>query len=253
MLPARTYLALFIIGLVIAGIILFFPKNTDRQPQSSSNETSLFEGGVLKFTSPKKSAHYESNTPAHEAILAAPPLNVVVDFNFDLSAKSTLEITFEGKNYATAPASVDENKLALRAPMDPNASDGLYTVSYNACWPDNTCHDGSFQFGIDRRVSRDFADERGKKNVTIKLTNTQFAPSSVRVSAGTTVTWVNDDAVEHYVNTDSHPAHTFFPAQNSKLLKKADTFSLTFDSVGAYPYHCSAHEATMRAMIVVEE
>lgn len=44
----------------------------------------------------------------------------------------------------------------------------------------------------------------------------------------------------------------YHPAQNSKLLKKGESFSLVFDQVGIYPYHCSAHEASMIGSLIVE-
>ncbi len=189
----------------------------------------------------------------HEAMLPAPPTNVVIDFNFDLSSKSNIKIEFEGKDYALGETTVDENKLAVRRALDPSAPDGLYTVSYTACWPDNSCHDGVFQFGIDRRLGRDYPDQRGKGEVTINLSNTRFAPETIRVSAGTKITWVNQEDSVHYVNTDSHPGHTYFPEQNSKALKKGDSFTVVFNKIGSYPYHCSAHADVMRGVIIVEE
>ncbi|MBI2594270.1 hypothetical protein HYW39_01075, partial [Candidatus Curtissbacteria bacterium] len=66
------------------------------------------------------------------------------------------------------------------------------------------------------------------------------------------VVWVNNDSVEHYVNTDSHPAHTYYLEQNSRVLGQGDTYSLTFNTEGIYPYHCSAHEASMKASILVD-
>jgi plastocyanin len=79
-----------------------------------------------------------------------------------------------------------------------------------------------------------------------------FVAKEMRVSKGTKVIWTNSDSVEHYVNTDAHPSHTYYPKQNSRALKKGDTFSVTFDTPGVYPYHCSAHAASMTGSIIVE-
>lgn len=49
-----------------------------------------------------------------------------------------------------------------------------------------------------------------------------------------------------------HPAHTYYPQQNSKVLGLVDTYSLTFNAPGIYPYYCSAHASTMTGEIVVE-
>ena len=200
----------------------------------------------------KKTPHYESSTPANDMILAAAPPNVTIDFNFDLSDKSSIELTKDGSDYGSGQTSVDENKLAMRHAMKPDAPDGLYLVKYTACWPDNSCHDGQFSFELDRTKINAFKDMRGQKEVTVKMSQIMFEPMELRISKGTKVTWVNDDEATHYVNTDSHPAHTHIPALNSKALKKGDSYSFTFEDTGAYPYHCSAHASTMTGAIVVE-
>lgn len=204
------------------------------------------------FATPKKSAHYESNTPAHGMIVAAVPMGVVVNFNFDLSTKSTISISKDGQEYGVGAATVDANKLALRRTMDPNAPDGTHTAKYNACWPDGSCHDGSFQFAIDRTRATSYTDMRDQSAVTVRLKDIAFSPTNLRISKGTAVTWVNDDVVEHYVNTDSHPAHTYYPGQNSTALKAGEHYTLPFDLPGIYPYHCSAHADVMAGSIIVE-
>jgi plastocyanin len=88
--------------------------------------------------------------------------------------------------------------------------------------------------------------------VTIKISETMFKPKNVKVSSGTKVTWINDEDVEHYVNTYSHPAHTYYPGQNSKALKRGESYSVVFSKSGAYPYHCSAHADSMVANILVQ-
>jgi plastocyanin len=140
----------------------------------------------------------------------------------------------------------------MRRQIDPNAPDQTYTVMYNACWPDGSCHDGSFQFAIDRTKAQSFEDQTGKKEVTIKMSQIKFMPMDLKVSKGTKITWVNDESIEHYVNTDSHPAHTYYLDQNSKALKKGEKYSLTFEGPGIYPYHCSAHAANMTGNILVQ-
>ena len=84
------------------------------------------------------------------------------------------------------------------------------------------------------------------------MSEIQFAPVNIKISQGTEVTWINDDEEEHFVNTDSHPAHTYFLEQNSRSLGKGDSYSLMFDKPGIYPYHCSAHESSMKASILVD-
>lgn len=241
-------------GGVLAAWLLFGKDNdTDKSSrtatQSSSQDTT---GNGFTFEDPKKSAHYESNTPAHGSVLAGVPVNVVIDFNFDLATPSAISITSDGKEYGIGDTIIDQNKLSMRRDVDPQAPDGLYTVSYSACWPDGSCHDGSFQFAIDRKQATNFTDMRGQNEVTIHMSNIQFNPANIRISKGTKVTWVNDDALDHFVNTDSHPAHTYLPGMNSRSLARGASHSFTFDEGGFYPYHCSAHASTMSGAVLVD-
>lgn len=219
---------------------------------SAGNTNTAAPATTFQFGTPKKSAHYESNTPGHGTILTAPPTNVVIDFNFDLAPPSSISITKDRKEYGSGTFTIDSNKLAMRRSMDKNASDGLYTVNYNACWPDGSCHDGNFQFAIDRARAASFRDLRNTAEVGVRMKDIAFKEQNIRISTGTKVTWVNDDEVSHYVNTDSHPAHTYFPEQNSQELKRGGQFSTTFTTVGIYPYHCSAHAGTMTGAVIVE-
>ena len=247
-----------VIGIIVisavVGIVGWSLKSKKQSTETTGitqTQTSL-TSGQFTFTTPKKSAHYESNTPVHGAVLAGVPTNVVIDFNFDLAPPSEIKIEKDGRNYGFGETVIDQNKLAMRRNMASDAPDGLYTVSYNACWPDGSCHDGSFQFAIDRTKSGEFEDMTSQSEVTVKLSQIMFEPQNIKISKGTKVTWVNNDSVEHYVNTDSHPAHTYFPQQNSQALKNGDTYSITFETAGIYPYHCSAHAQTMAGSIIVE-
>jgi plastocyanin/methionine-rich copper-binding protein CopC len=229
---------------------------TDEQDKTATagttpQTTTGTNGANHTFEAPKKSAHYESNTPAHEAVIPAPPINVVINFNFDLAPPSEISITSGGKEYGLGETVIDDGNLSMRRDMDPSAPDGLYDVNYNACWPDGSCHDGHFQFAIDHGLSSTYTDLRGQQEVTVTMTNISFQPPNIIISPGTKVTWVNDDPVEHFVNTDSHPAHTYYPQMNSRGLSQGDTFSATFTKTGYYPYHCSAHPEQMRGTIVV--
>lgn len=254
--------SLFFGGIVLLVIIGFVGWRT--LGQKSSPDTQNFSqtsqsttqpstsGNNNQFENPKKSAHYESNTPAHGATLAGVPVNVTIDFNFDLANGSSISITNGGKEYTTGKTIIDSNLLAMRRNVDPSTPDGIYTVSYKACWADGSCHDGSFQFAIDRSKTADFVDMRSKKEVTVSLRNTSFNPQNLRVSAGTKVTWINEDNIVHTVNTDSHPAHTYYLSQNSRNLNQGDKYSVTFERPGIYPYHCTPHAEIMTGSILVE-
>ncbi len=103
---------------------------------------------TFTFSVPKKSAHYVSNTPEHGSILAAVPGEVVINFNFDLSNISTMSVTKDGKEYGVGAVSFAADKLSMRRAVAADAGSGQYKVNYNACWPDGSCHDGHFEFGV---------------------------------------------------------------------------------------------------------
>lgn len=247
-------ISLVVALLVIAGglyLVVTKKKGGEQAGQEAQKEDARIKEQDFSFGNPKKSAHHESNAPAHGAILAAPPINIVIDFNFDLAAPSSISVAKDGTEYARGETSIDNNKLTMRRGFAGAAPDGLYKVSYRACWPDKSCHDGNFEFAIDRARAASFENLRGKKEVAIHMSEIMFAPKNIVIDAGTKITWVNDDSEEHFVNTDSHPAHTYYMAQNSRALAKGGTYSATFEKPGSYPYHCSAHAETMIGEIVV--
>lgn len=207
----------------------------------------------IAFETPVKSPHYVDNVPAHAAITPDVPINIVVNFDFDIIFPSEVVITGEdGQIYSFGDTAIDDNKLGMRVKMDPESPDGKYTVDYKACWPDGSCHDGMFQFAVDRTLASAFTDLRGQSEIIINMRNNSFELQDIIIDAGTTLTWVNNDPVDHYINTDPHPGHNYYPEQNSRALANGETYTLTLSTPGYYPYHCSAHPETMNAVIIVK-
>ncbi len=68
----------------------------------------------------------------------------------------------------------------------------------------------------------------------INVWDYQFIPVTFTVKAGTTVTWVNNDEIEHTV---THADKQF----DSGVFKAGETFSMTFDTPGTYTYVCTIH------------
>lgn len=220
-------------------------------PEEQSEDDMM--AGEIVFEDPVKTPHYVENIPEHGSIIPAVPVNIVINFNFDLGPGSDIEILGEdGNNYDIGDVEIDDNKLGMRKKMDSQSPDGLYVVKYKACWPDGSCHDGSFQFYIDSSKREDFQDMKGQTGVTVDMVNITFDPAYIIIDEGTTITWVNKDSAAHYINTDPHPGHNYYPDQNSSSLTKGDEYSVTFDMPGYYPYHCSAHPVSMRGTIIVE-
>ncbi len=70
-----------------------------------------------------------------------------------------------------------------------------------------------------------------------------FGPSTITISAGTTITWTNKDAVAHTVTSDNG-------LFDSGSIPGNSTYSRQFSTPGTYPYHCTPHPA-MTATVVV--
>ncbi|OLZ64044.1 hypothetical protein AV521_36485 [Streptomyces sp. IMTB 2501] len=73
-----------------------------------------------------------------------------------------------------------------------------------------------------------------------------FSPRALTITAGDTVTWVNQDQAPHDVKTTSGPESIHSP-----LLGKGGTWSHTFTAPGTYGYVCTVHPG-MTAQLVVE-
>ncbi|MDH5462724.1 MAG: plastocyanin/azurin family copper-binding protein [Nitrosopumilus sp.] len=67
-----------------------------------------------------------------------------------------------------------------------------------------------------------------------------YLPLNLEIPVGVTVTWVNDDSVQHNIQSqdDSGKVTNIF---NSPPLNTGDRFEYTFDEEGIYKYYCSWH------------
>lgn len=245
----KTLILLGVIILIALGVYFAFGR-TNLTANSGTTRVTSAESYV--FDNPIKTPHYISNIPEHKSVLPAPPINVALEFNFDLSAKSAISVTRDGTEYASGSTSIDKGNLVMRRALQTNLPDGLYTVKYTACWPDNSCHNGQFQFAVDPSQIEGYTDMTGRSQVQIDIQNYTFATPRIMVSPNTEITWVNKDADDHSINTDPHPGHYYSSTHNSRLLKQNDTYKLTLTQAGYYPYHCSPHASRMKGAIVVK-
>jgi plastocyanin len=78
---------------------------------------------------------------------------------------------------------------------------------------------------------------------SVHLAGAQFAPGSVTVAVGATVTWVNDDGSKHTVTADN-------ASFDSGTLNAGASFVHTFTAAGTYAYGCDFH-GNMRGTITV--
>ncbi len=81
-------------------------------------------------------------------------------------------------------------------------------------------------------------------NATVSINNFAFTPATVTVTAGSTISWTNNQSgVPHTVTADDG-------SFDSGRLSTGQTFSMTFSAAGTIAYHCSIHP-TMHGTIVV--
>jgi plastocyanin len=92
-------------------------------------------------------------------------------------------------------------------------------------------------------TSRDCAGTSSDPCV-IEIRNFSFQPTTLRVPAGATVTWVNRDDVVHTSTSDAG-------VWESGFLSTDASYSRAFTAAGQFPYHCTPHP-NMQATIVVE-
>lgn len=82
---------------------------------------------------------------------------------------------------------------------------------------------------------------------TVHMSGSTFDPLEITINAGETVEFNNNDNTEHTVT--SYPDATF--VFNSMEIEPGDSFNLTFDSPGDYPYYCIIHGFGMSGTVHV--
>lgn len=103
--------------------------------------------------------------------------------------------------------------------------------------------------GATERVEVALVADASSTVVEIRLTTgLVFDPSSVTISPGTTVRWINQASIFHTVTPDGHSEWS-----RAELSQQNETFEHTFETAGTFPYFCEPHQsAGMTGTIVVE-
>ena len=71
----------------------------------------------------------------------------------------------------------------------------------------------------------------------------RFDPNTIKIKAGQTVTWTNDDNFTHTVK---------FGGQDDHKVGRGDSVSIKFDQRGTFHYKCSLHSNDMHGTVIVE-
>ena len=78
---------------------------------------------------------------------------------------------------------------------------------------------------------------------SVSIKNFAFSTTSLSVTAGTTVTWTNNDAAAHTVTADDG-------SFDSGNIAPGHSFAHTFSNMGTINYHCAIHPMMKAAVIV---
>ena len=77
----------------------------------------------------------------------------------------------------------------------------------------------------------------------VTIDNFTFNPQRLTVSAGSTVTWTNND-------TTAHTSTATDGSWNSGTIAPGATFSRAFPARGTFPYHCTIHPGMVGTVTV---
>ena len=80
------------------------------------------------------------------------------------------------------------------------------------------------------------------------MKNIQFSPKALTVSKGTTVTWTNEDSVNHDVTKTSGPGPKF--ASGTGNIGSGGTYKMTFNTPGTIQYRCTIHPGMTGTIVV---
>jgi plastocyanin len=90
----------------------------------------------------------------------------------------------------------------------------------------------------------------------VSIAGFAFSPQTLTVTAGTTVTWTNNDGAPHTVTSTDGPSTGAATTGvfDSGTLAQGQTFGFTFDKAGTFYYDCTLHaaQASMHGTVIVK-
>lgn len=84
------------------------------------------------------------------------------------------------------------------------------------------------------------------QHVLVAIANFAFAPDSVRIPAGASVTWLNCESVQ----TEPHTTTSDASLWDSGEYPGGQRFTHAFPTPGTFPYHCTSHPFMVGKVVV---
>lgn len=80
---------------------------------------------------------------------------------------------------------------------------------------------------------------------SVVMENVAFRPDEITVTAGSAVTWTNQDLIAHTTTSDDN-------LWDSDPMGQGESFTFTFEEPGTYTYICIIHPTQMHGTVTVE-
>lgn len=88
-------------------------------------------------------------------------------------------------------------------------------------------------------------EERGEEIIEerpteyiVEITSSGFSPKTLTINSGDKVTWINKGSTNSWPASNNHPTHTIYSGFDSLgALSTGESYSFTFENVGAWNYH----------------
>lgn len=180
-------------------------------------------------------------------------INVTVTADASARQGVTVRLFASGEQDALAMQETASNGVATFPELEPGTYDaeievptGLLLATGETARKSVTVAAGATR-GLTFALVTD--DDPGGEVVEIHLTSeNRFDPSSVTISVGTTVRWINDTSTFHTITPSGHSEWA-----RQEMNSSGQTFEHTFQSTGTFNYFCEPHEGIgMTGSITVE-
>lgn len=93
----------------------------------------------------------------------------------------------------------------------------------------------------------DDSDDASAAGDSVTIVDFAFDPASIEVAAGSTVTWTNDDGVQHTVTAGEPDGEI---GDFNEPIDADASVEVTFDEAGTFAYYCAIHPSMIGEVVV---